>query len=142
GAGGEGVKERDRARPDRDHIPEDASGPCRRTLVRLDGAGMVVRLDLEDDRPTLADLHGPCVLARALQDAWARGRKLTQERLRGLVRAVLGPEHTEHAELDTAGLAAQLVDDLHVLVGRQRDLRELATVDQYRLHRSVTEEAV
>src|SRR5262249_55991071 len=55
----QGVKQRDRARPHRDHIPEDASDPCRRTLVRLDGAGMVVRLDLEDDRPTLPDLHGP-----------------------------------------------------------------------------------
>src|SRR5262249_57393350 len=95
----QGVEQRDWARPHRDHISEDAADSCRRPLVGLDGAGMVVRLDLEDNRPALADVHSPCVFARALKDARALRRKLAQQRLRRFESAGPGPDRAALARL-------------------------------------------
>ena len=81
---------------------------------------MVVRLDLEDRRQAVADVHGAGVLARALQHARARGRQRPQMHARALVAAVLGPHHREDAELgQRRRAAAEHLDDAVVLLARE-----------------------
>src|SRR5438874_2773 len=48
------VEQRDRARAHRDDVAEDAADPRRRTLERLDGGRVVVRLGLERDCNSVA----------------------------------------------------------------------------------------
>ncbi len=116
------VEQRDRPRTHRDHVPDDAAHAGRRPLVRLDGGGMVVRLDLEHRRPAFADLHGAGVLARALQHGIAGRGQPPQQRLGRLVRAMLRPQHSEHAELDGIRRPLQLLDDGSILLGREGHL--------------------
>src|SRR5229473_2957224 len=50
------VEDRDRPGPHREHIAKDPTNPGGRPLIGLDGRGVIVRLDLEDDRQPLADV--------------------------------------------------------------------------------------
>src|SRR6266851_594239 len=90
---------------------------------------MVMRLDLENCCPTLADVHRAGVFTRALEDGGALGGQPPQQRLRTLVRAVLGPQDAEHAQLDLVRSTHQLLDDDPVLLGGQRYFPQLALVN-------------
>ena len=61
------VEQRDRPRAHREDVAQDAADTGCSALVRLDGARMIVRLDLEDARQPVADVDRARVLARALQ---------------------------------------------------------------------------
>src|SRR5439155_9232906 len=117
----EGVEHGDRSRAHREDVAEDAADAGRRTLVRLYGSRVVVRLDLERDPEPIADRHDPCVLARAGDDALARGRKGPQQRAAALVRAVLAPHDAEHRELELVRVAAESLADRLELVVRESE---------------------
>ena len=123
------VQQRDRTSAHGDDIAQDASDSCRRALVRLDRGRVVMGLDLEDGSPTSPDADRAGVLARALKHGRARGRQLAQQLLRGLVGAVLRPQHAEHPELDVVGRSLECLDDDAVLVRRERDLAQAPFVD-------------
>ena len=59
------VHHRDRPRAHGQDVADDAADAGRRALVRLDVGRMVVRLDLERDRPAVADVDDTGVLAHA-----------------------------------------------------------------------------
>ena len=105
------VEHRDRPRAEREDVAQDPADPRCGALERLDRARVVVRLDLERDRPAVADRDRPGVLARAHQDALALGRQSAQQLARVLVGAVLGPQEAEHRQLDVVRLAPELLDD-------------------------------
>ena len=83
------VQERDRARAHRDHVADDAADAGGRPLVGLYRGGVVVRLDLEDRGPAVADLDRSGVLAGALDHTRSGRRQTAQQRLGALVRAML-----------------------------------------------------
>ena len=124
GAEAQRVHDGDRARAHRDDVAHDAADAGRGALERLDVARVVVRLDLERDRPALADVEHAGVLAHAHHQVLLhRGRdllaELAQVDLRRLVGAVLAPHHRVHRELGARGAAAEDVADALVLVGLQ-----------------------
>ena len=113
------VEQRNRARAHGDDVAEDPADPGRSALKRLHRARVVVALDLERDRLTLAEVDHARVLARPLQHACAFRRKAAQQRRRVLVRAVLRPEQREDGELEMVRLAAQqLLDTVELPVGQ------------------------
>ena len=134
-AGGVGVVDRaeaqrvhdgDRARAHRDDVAHDAADAGRGALERLDVARVVVRLDLERDRPALADVEHAGVLAHAHHQVLLHlGRdllaELAQVDLRRLVGAVLAPHDRVHRELGARGAAAEDVADALVLVGLEAE---------------------
>ena len=135
------VEDRDRPRPDREDVAEDAADPGRRPLEGLDRARVVVGLDLEGDRVAVADVDGAGVLARPHHHPLALGRQLPQQLARVLVGAVLGPEQAEHRQLDHVRLAPHLLDDqlvlgvgqpqLAVFGGRRAHAREPVASDRF-----------
>ncbi len=125
------VEDRDRPRPDREDVAEDAADPGRRALEGLDRARVVVGLDLEGDRVAVADVDGAGVLARPHHHPLALGRQPPQQLARVLVGAVLGPEQAEHRQLDVVGLAAQLLDDQLELGVGQPQLAVLGELDRH-----------
>ena len=116
------VQRGDRARAHREDVADDAADAGRRALVGLDGAGVVVRLHLEGDRPAVADADDAGVLAGALQHARALVREHAQRLARVLVAAVLAPHERVHVELGHARHAPEDHDDLLVLVELQSEL--------------------
>ena len=113
------VEQRDRPRAHRDDVAEDPADPRRRPLERLHRRGVVVALDLERDRLTVAQVDHPGVLARPLQDSFSRGRKPLQQARRVLVAAVLRPEEREDGELEVVRLPGeQLTDTVVLAVGK------------------------
>ena len=109
------VEDRDRPGAEREDVAQDAADPGRRALERLDRARVVVRLDLEGDRPAVADVDRAGVLARPHHHPLALGRQPPQQLARVLVGAVLGPEQREHRQLDVVRLAPEQLDDQLVL---------------------------
>ena len=119
--------------------------PGRGALVRLDGARVVVALDLERDRQPVADRDDAGVLARAGDDALAGGRQRPEQRLGALVRAVLAPHDAEHRELEVVRVAPAepVADRVELLVGDAQPAVErlLGRLDGSRLghrHRAPT----
>ena len=106
-------------------VAQDPAHTGGRALVGLDGARVVVGLDLESDGPALADLDDAGVLARALQYPRAGAGQAAQEGLGGLVRAVLRPEHADHPQLHVVGGSAQQLDDGLVFGFGQSHLAQL-----------------
>src|SRR5439155_13155328 len=125
----QGVEKRDRTGAHPDHVVQDPAHAGGGALVGLERGRVVVGLDLEDRGPAFADIHRPRVLARALAHTRPAAGQPPQQRPGGLVRAVLGPEHADHPQLDLVGLPAQPLHDHGVLVGRERDLAQRALVD-------------
>src|SRR5207247_10671752 len=78
----ERVQHRDRPRAHREDVAQDAADPGRRTLVGLDERGMVVALDLEDDRVAIADIDDPGILAGPADEPGPAGRQRLQPDLR------------------------------------------------------------
>ncbi len=72
------VHRRNRPRPHREHVAQDAADAGRRALIGLDVAGVVVGLHLEHDRLPVADIDDAGILARTLNDARAGGGQRTQ----------------------------------------------------------------
>src|SRR5690606_21750586 len=95
----------------------DAADARGRALVRLDGRGVAVALDLERDGEPVAHVHQPRVLlARADEERAALARERLEHGDGVLVRAVLAPHHGVDAELGEGGRAAELLDDPPVLL--------------------------
>jgi hypothetical protein len=88
-------------------------------LERLDRGRVVVALDLEGDRLSVAEVDDARVLARALEDARRLRREAPQEERRVLVSAVLRPEEREDGELEVIRLTLeQLLDTVEFPVGQ------------------------
>jgi len=113
------VEQRHRARSHRDDVAQDPADAGRRPLERLDRGGVVVALDLEDDRLAVTEIDHARVLAGALEDALARSGQTPQEKRGVLVAAMLRPEQREDRELEAIRVAAeQLADTLQLPVGQ------------------------
>src|SRR5207302_6441603 len=100
----------------RKNVPEDAAHTRRRALERLDERWMIVGFHLEHRRLPIADVDDSGVLAGALADARALGRKLAEKRSRGLIGAMLAPHHGKDAELGKGGDAAEELENTSILV--------------------------
>ena len=122
------IHDRHRAGAHRDDVAHDAADARRRTLVRLDVARVVVTLDLERDRPALADVDDSRVLAHAdhevglhlVRDLLA---ELLEVHLRRLVGAVLAPHDRVHRELAARRAPAEQSLDRLVLVELEAERR-------------------
>ena len=106
------IHDGDRARAHRDDVAHDAADAGRGALERLDVARVVVALDLEGDRPALADVDDAGVLAHADHEVLGHLgadllAELPQPDLARLVRAVLAPHHRVHGELTAGGTPAE-----------------------------------
>jgi hypothetical protein len=111
----ERIEERHRAGTHGEDVTQDAADPGRRALIWLDEARMVVALDLEDGRHTIAEVDHARVLARPADHPWRLARQPLQPVLRRLVRAVLAPHHGKDAELDQVRGAPEDLEDAGVL---------------------------
>ncbi len=105
----------------REDVAQDPADAGRGALERLDGARVVVRLDLEGAGQPVPGVDDTGVLARPDEHVLPLGRQRPQELLRVLVGAVLAPQQREHRELDLVRDAAELVDDQRVLVAREAE---------------------
>ena len=94
------IHQRDRAGAHREDVADDAADAGRRTLVRLDRRRVVVALDADRDRETVADVDDTGALTRADEHPRRLGREPAEMHARRLVRAVLGPHHGVHRELE------------------------------------------
>jgi hypothetical protein len=112
----QGVQQRDRPRAHGEDVAHDAADAGGRALVGLDVGGVVVALHLEDAGLAVADVDDAGVLAGP-QITWGPWWGTCRGASCGLVGAVLGPHHREHAQLDVVGLAVQAPDDEVVFVG-------------------------
>ena len=127
GAKAKGVHHRDRAGAHRHDVADDAADAGRGTLVGLDIARVVVRLDLEGHRPTLADVDDAGVLADAGEGLAQGGlggqvAEALEVDLGGLVAAVLGPHDRVHRQLGARRAAVEDLADALVLVGLETEL--------------------
>ena len=110
------IEQRDRTRAHREDIAQNATRAGRRPLVRLDGGGVVMGLDLERDRPAAGEPQDAGIFTRPLDHLRTGGRKRLQDGSRMLVGAVLAPQRGEDAELGERGRAAEHHDDARVFV--------------------------
>src|SRR6185295_10942187 len=76
------VEHRDRSGTHREDVAQDPADARGRSLIRLDGGGVVVRLDLERDGEAITDRDDAGVLTRPRDDTGAGGRERRQEWLR------------------------------------------------------------
>ena len=107
-------------------VADDAAHAGRGALVGLHVGRVVVRLDLEGDRPVAADVDHAGLLADAGQQPAPRGlaaqfAELLQVHLGRLVGAVLRPHHRVHGQFAGGGPAAEDLADLQVLVLAQAE---------------------
>ena len=104
-------------------VAVDAADPRRRALVRLDGRGVVVALNLECATQPIADVDDAGILFASLHEHVGTffGEGL-QPLDRVLVRAVLAPHHRVHAHLREIGRAAEDGFDLVELFRAQAHL--------------------
>ena len=116
------VEHGDRSRPDGEHVTQDPADAGGGSLERLDGARMVVRLDLERNGQATAHIDRAGVLARTHDHVRPLGGQSAQQLARVLVGAVLGPHQAEHGQLDAVRLPAQALDDQRVFVIGEAEL--------------------
>jgi hypothetical protein len=82
---------------------------------------VVVALDLERDRLSVAEIEDAGVLARPLQDTIAAARQPSQEKRGVLVTAVLRPEEREDGELEVVRVPLEQRPDTVELPVRQAE---------------------
>jgi hypothetical protein len=81
-----------------------------------------VRFDLHDDAHPIADVDRTRVFSPAArEDVGAFAGKLTEERLRVFVAAMLAPERAEEAKLNFVRFAAKALYDEFILVAAEGD---------------------
>ena len=101
------VHQGDGPRPHREHIAQDAADAGGRTLIGLDRRGVVVALDPERHRDAVSGVDDSGVLARTHEHGRAFGGKPAEMQAARLVRAVLGPHHCVHRQLEVIGRPAE-----------------------------------
>ncbi len=111
----ERVQYGDRTGAHGEHVTKNAAHAGRRALVRFDGRGVVVRLDLERQGQAASNIDDTRVLARALDHPGRRRRQETKETLGVLVAAMLRPHRAEHAEFSEGGFPPQDLEYTFVL---------------------------
>ena len=125
GAEAQRVEQSDGASAHGKDVAHNAADTGRGALVRLDRAGVVVRLDLHHDDPAVADVHSAGVLAAERgQDLGAVSREVAEERSGVLIAAMLAPERADHPQLNGGRLAAEALPGQLVLRAAERDLGE------------------
>ena len=78
GTEAEGIHEEDGTRAHGEDVANDTTDTSGRSLERFDGARMIVTLDLECHRPSVADVDDAGILLTCFdKDAGAGGRELT-----------------------------------------------------------------
>lgn len=121
GAEAQRVHDGDRPSTHGHDVADDPADPGGRALVGLDITGVVVRLDLEGDRPAVTDVDDAGVLAdpdehlgfHLLGEIF---REVAEMHLGGLVGAVLGPHHRVHRQFAAGGPTSEDLPDLVVLL--------------------------
>ena len=111
----------DGTRTHREDVAEDPSDAGGCALVRLDGRGMVVALDADGSGDAVAHVDDTGTLSRADQHPRGRGGEPAQVDLRALVRAVLGPHHRVHRQLEVVRLTSEDVPDAIELLVRETE---------------------
>src|SRR5205085_6979712 len=81
----ERIHERDRPGAHAEDVAEDAPGAGGRTLIRLDGARVVVALDADRRRDAVTDVEHAGAFARPDQDGLTLGRQPLEVQPRRLV---------------------------------------------------------
>ena len=83
-----------------------------------------MRLDLERDRPAIADIdYAGVFLARFHQNVWSSGWKFFQFTPRVFVGTMLAPHHRKNSELSEVRLASENFFDASEFLRRQAVLR-------------------
>src|SRR3984893_12004655 len=81
-------------------VADDSANAGGCALERLNCTWMIVTLDLEGDRPAIANIHDAGIFFTSLhQNIWSARRKFLQFFSRIFVRAVLAPHHGKDSEL-------------------------------------------
>ena len=109
----EWVHQGNRPRPHGEDVSEDAASARGCALVRLNERRVIVALDTNGGSNAVAHVHDASVFAGANQDALTSCGQALEVNARGFVRAMLGPHHGVHRELQAVGLSTQ---DLHDVV--------------------------
>src|SRR6185312_5075696 len=92
------IEQGDWTRAHREDVAHDAANASGRALIGFDGAGVIVALDLEDDRLPVADVHRARILLADLeQHALAGGGKALEQRAAVFIAAVLAPHRAKEA---------------------------------------------
>src|ERR1700756_4551435 len=92
------IEDRDRPRPHREDVAQNAADPGRRALIGLDEGRVIVALHLEDAGLAVADIDDAGVFAWALDDPRGLGRQFAEMYSRGFIRAVLVPHRRDDPE--------------------------------------------
>ena len=88
---------------------------------------MVVTLDSDRDSNAVADINDTCAFARPDEDPWRLCRQPAKVETRGLVRAVLGPHHRVHRELEVIRRPSEdLLDVIALVVGQSERAMNVA----------------
>ena len=103
----ERIHQRDGTSADGEDIAQDAADAGGRALIGLDGRRVVVALDAEGGGDAVADVDHPGALAGADQHVRCLGGQTPQVEARRLVRAVLGPHHRVHGQLEVVRRSAE-----------------------------------
>ena len=126
GTEAKGVGQQDRSRSHCENIPNDSTHPGRGSLERLDGAGMIVRLDLEGNPPSFAHVDHPRILFPSLDEHLSDGvlvgllrREKAQQTTGILIGAVLRPHDGKNPQFSQVGHTAENPEHVLVLLRKQ-----------------------
>jgi len=100
------VHYRDRPRSHGENIAQNSADASGRSLKRFYKRRVIVRLDLESARPTIADINDASIFPWPLHNQLAACGQTFQVNARRLIGAVLAPHHAENSEFGPRGLAS------------------------------------
>ncbi len=110
------IHQGDRTGPHGEDVAQDPTHPGGRTLIRLDGRRVVVALDADGRRDAVPDVDHTGVLTGSDEHPFGLGGQPAEMDPRRFVRAVLGPHHRIHGQLEWIGLASEDPCDVAGLV--------------------------